>query len=126
MRFPLKCVCDQAGECPAIGRGVTIGHHLECRSNRLFRDRIHQRSNRPELPGIARQAFNFGKAVIRHVMAGCPTVSNEEMDRRQAICLGCDQYLDERCAKCGCRLKSKTAWALERCPLGKWETPIVS
>jgi hypothetical protein len=75
---------------------------------------------RPRLPSLVRQAAMFGKAVVRHVVAGCPTASEEEKGRRMSLCLVCEHWLGGQCAKCGCALAAKTAWAREKCPVGKW------
>lgn len=74
----------------------------------------------PEPPSLAQQAVNFARAATAHALAGMPKASNEEAARRLAICRAntCGQYLPgDRCAKCGCRMEIKAAWAEQRCPL---------
>jgi hypothetical protein len=75
---------------------------------------------KPQFPSFLRQATNFAGAVVRHVAAGLPTVSEEEKGRRMALCLACEHYVDGRCALCGCFTAAKAAWAREKCPVGKW------
>ena len=73
-------------------------------------------------PSIVKKAVSFAKSAARHVAAGLPSVTPAEQDRRMALCLECDQYnaVKQSCRKCGCRMKLKTSWALEKCPLGLW------
>ena len=73
-------------------------------------------------PGLLQRAVNFAGAVTRHVMHGLPVVSDEEKERRLGICRLCPQFIadSERCSKCGCAMRTKAAWALERCPLQLW------
>jgi hypothetical protein len=74
----------------------------------------------PAIPSLVRRAANFGKAVVRHVAAGCPKVSEEEKVRRMALCLACEHWSQGRCTQCGCFTAAKTARAREKCPVGKW------
>jgi hypothetical protein len=83
------------------------------------------------LPGLVRQAVNLAGAVVQHVVAGAPPASEEERERRLAICRAntCGFYREiDRCAhaKCGCHLEIKASWADQRCPLDppRWG-PIV-
>lgn len=73
-------------------------------------------------PSLLKQAASFGRAVVRHVSAGAPEAPPDVVEGRRAACLGCDRYNQQadRCKACGCNLKYKTAWAMERCPLDRW------
>lgn len=73
-------------------------------------------------PSLLRRAATAAKAVVKHIAAGCPTVSDEEKQRRLALCQVCSEFNagNATCRKCGCKLKLKAAWSLERCPLGRW------
>jgi hypothetical protein len=77
-------------------------------------------------PGLAQKAANFAASAAKHVAAGMPQCSDEERERRFAICQGCEFYDGKACTKCGCpvarekRFVSKLAWASEKCPVGKW------
>jgi hypothetical protein len=76
---------------------------------------------RAKTPGFGKRVVSFLAAAARHVAAGCPTVTPEEQSRRLSLCVVCPEYTaGGTCAKCGCDLKPKAAWALESCPLGKW------
>ena len=60
--------------------------------------------------------------IIRH---GIEKVSSEERARRLAICKACEFLIhkegkSDRCAKCGCFLKWKTALESWHCPIKKW------
>ncbi len=72
------------------------------------------------LPSLLKQAGNFAGALARHVAAGLPQASEEEKGRRMALCLACEHWQDGRCTRCGCFVAAKTAWAREKCPVGKW------
>lgn len=80
---------------------------------------------KPELT-IARKAINFAASAARHVASGMPQASDEEVDRRFAICQTCEHYDGKACRKCGChvvrqkKFMSKLSWADEKCPVGKW------
>jgi hypothetical protein len=75
---------------------------------------------------FAQKAKNFAKAAISHVSNGMPTCSDEEVVRRHDICIACEHFVDNSCAKCGCPISrnkkfiSKLAWADQSCPIGKW------
>ena len=83
---------------------------------------------------MAQKVMNFGKALVQHTLAGLPASTQEEALRRQAICASCigeDGWYDaekDMCThpKCGCKIKRKSRWAKQECPLGKWELPIVN
>ena len=83
----------------------------------------------PPEPNLIAKAVHYAAAVVKHVAAGMPEVSDEERERRVAICRSnrCGVYsaADNRCLACGCALHNsflgdKTRWAGERCPRGFW------
>lgn len=53
-------------------------------------------------------------------------VDDDEFDRRMDICRKCDHFVphSNRCAKCGCYLKSKVIskarMQTESCPIDRW------
>jgi hypothetical protein len=71
---------------------------------------------------MMQQAGNFLKSAFRHVRAGLPMVDEATKNQRMSVCQSCPEFNTARgtCNVCGCYLKAKTAWALEKCPLGKW------
>jgi hypothetical protein len=77
-------------------------------------------------PGAMQKAANFAASAAKHVAAGMPQCSDEERERRFAICQGCEFYDGKACTKCGCpvvrekQFVSKLAWADSECPAGKW------
>ncbi|MBN72689.1 MAG: hypothetical protein CME32_25830 [Gimesia sp.] len=75
-------------------------------------------------PGIMRKAFNFTKAVARHVTNGSKHVDEATYNSRLSICQECGMCDSNRmvCShkQCGCTLKVKALWESERCPIGKW------
>lgn len=78
----------------------------------------------PEYPSLAKQAANALGSAARFVASGGATVSQEEFDRRRAICLACPskRYVaaEDRCEACGCYLAIKPWGKSERCPEGHW------
>lgn len=89
----------------------------------------------PQPPALAREADpvswltkarNFATATAKHIAAGMPTASDEEILRRWTICQGCEFLKNDACSKCGCpvardrKFVSKLAWADQSCPVGKW------
>jgi hypothetical protein len=84
---------------------------------------LEQKLTEEEFPKMSKMIENFSKAVVRDIKARVekkPPVSPEEAERRYAICKTCEFFKNERCLKCGCYLKFKTAWRAESCPVGKW------
>ena len=79
-----------------------------------------------ELPPLAQRVANFAASAAKHVAAGMPRCTDEQIAERFAICQGCEFLLNQACSKCGCpvvreaRFVSKLSWANESCPVGKW------
>lgn len=77
-------------------------------------------------PSLLEKAKNFATASAQHIAAGMPMASEEEIERRFAICQTCPFLKDSVCSKCGCPVKrerkflSKLAWADQKCPEGHW------
>jgi hypothetical protein len=86
---------------------------------------------RPDAPSFLAKVKNFAVASAKHVAAGMPMASDEEIIRRHDLCLACEFFKDNACQKCGCpvvrarQYVSKLSWADSECPVGKWgkETP---
>lgn len=84
-------------------------------------------------PSMLRKAANFTKAAVKHVAAGSPQATDEQVAERFAICQSCPMFKatgegQGECSKCGCGLKavgvagvSKLRWADQACPIGKWK-----
>ena len=77
-------------------------------------------------PSLFQKAANFATSAVKHVAAGAPRCTQEQIDARFAICKTCEHFDGKACTKCGCpvvrekQFVSKLAWAGERCPVGKW------
>lgn len=75
---------------------------------------------------LLQKATNFATSAARHIAAGAPQASEEEVARRFAICEGCEHFDGKACRQCGCpvarekKFLSKLSWANEKCPVGKW------
>jgi hypothetical protein len=119
------CPCTQPGWCPhynltLVGRLWELSRGADDRARayrKLWTESGASRAVAVEMPAaralpmpsMFTQAVNFGKAVVRHVVAGCPTVSAEETGRRMALCLACEYWSQGRCTQCGCFTAAKTA-----------------
>jgi hypothetical protein len=81
---------------------------------------------RTDAPSFLTKVKNFAVASAKHVAAGMPMASDEEILRRWTICQGCEFLKNDACSKCGCpvardrKFVSKLAWADQSCPVGKW------
>jgi hypothetical protein len=82
--------------------------------------------SRADAPSFLAKVKNFAVSAAKHVAAGMPMASDEEIIRRHDICMGCEFMKDNACTKCGCPVKrakeyvSKLSWADQACPIGKW------
>lgn len=84
--------------------------------------------DKPKLPSLPKMAWNYAKALARHVATGQQHADEATIEARLAACSLCDQRTDgERCSLCGCYLaegpdgrEGKALWAESECPLGKW------
>ena len=90
-------------------------------------DETHPAYPRPKPgPSLAAKAANFATAAAKHIAAGAPMASEDEVARRFAICQQCEHYDGKSCRKCGCPVVreraylSKLSWADQACPVGKW------
>ncbi len=63
-------------------------------------------------------AGNAARAAAGFVADGFRVVSEEEQERRMAICRGCEHFDPEhgRCRLCGCVAALKTRIASQHCP----------
>lgn len=110
IRLSLCTLCsDKAGDpCAACEHGKW-GPYVRCEE---------------PLPPVTVQAQNFLKAAFEEgkALISSKPPTPEEISRRLEICRACEHYRasDERCAKCGCFLRIKTAWRAQKCPIGKW------
>ena len=84
-------------------------------------------ADKPELPSAARQAWNFARAMARHVAGGLKVLPDERVQARLDQCSLCPLRNGDRCSKCGCYLTErpdggagKALLPGEFCPLGHW------
>jgi hypothetical protein len=83
--------------------------------------------DKPKLPSLPKMAWNYAKAIAKHVATGAELAGEEEIQARLDVCALCDQRAANRCAVCGCFLdegpdgrEGKALWKESVCPLGKW------
>lgn len=112
-------------------RGYTLDEVRPCivaeDGDTITVDELHKAYPRvkPEL-SLVQKAVGFVTSAAKHVAAGMPAATDEEVARRFSICQGCEFYDGTACSKCGCpvvrekRFVSKLSWANESCPVGKW------
>ena len=77
----------------------------------------------PSFATMAKNAVVAAGSVVASIVKGEPvTVSQEEQDRRLAICHVCEKFdrTQGRCTLCGCFGKWKTWIASQKCPIDKW------
>lgn len=80
-------------------------------------------------PNSIQKIFNFTLATIKHVSKGIPTCTDEQIQKRLAICKECVYFTGSNCIhkRCGCnindqqRFLNKLAWADQECPDGRWK-----
>ena len=84
-------------------------------------------SEEKQYPSIPQQGKNLAKFVwdvMKESLFNENTllVSDEIYNERVEICKQCESYDEERnkCIECGCFLKQKARFALDSCPLKKW------
>ena len=78
----------------------------------------------PPLDEQGKNLARFAFDLIKTIFKGEPIyVSEEVVNARMKICRECDKYDREniRCYECGCMLEQKTKFALDSCPLEKWD-----
>jgi hypothetical protein len=76
--------------------------------------------------------FRFLKALYFHIGYGLPKCTQEEINKRYAICLDCEFYdkVGHQCLQCGCNISqkkkflNKLAWSDQHCPINKWQKEI--
>lgn len=79
-----------------------------------------------EYPSLFQQSKNVAQAigsVVESIVQGkAVSVSEEEQDRRLAICHVCEFWdsKQQRCSKCGCFGAWKTWLSSQKCPIDKW------
>lgn len=83
--------------------------------------RIHD-SQVSQYPSFVKQAGSVIEAAGRFVASGFATVTQEEHDRRRAICAACEHFdaAANRCRKCGCGLSVKPWMKAMHCPINRW------
>jgi hypothetical protein len=113
-------------------RGYTLDEVRPCivseDGERITVDETHLAYPAKPKPGVslATKARNFAASVTKHVAAGMPQATEEQVAERFAICQGCEHFDGAACRKCGCpvvrqrKFLSKLSWAGESCPVGKW------
>jgi hypothetical protein len=94
-----------------------------------------QDRDRPPLPSLPKMAWNYGKALVKHKLAGSKLCSEEGIKERMAHCSMCqmrsietlDGVIYDRCSVCGCYLneapdnkEGKLLWADSICPIAIW------
>lgn len=85
--------------------------------------------DKPKLPPLAEQLFNYGKHWADRLTGNEGTVPLEVMEERLQICAVCPLRNNTRCSKCGCYLDEnpttgelgRTAWKGKACPVLKWK-----
>jgi hypothetical protein len=80
------------------------------------------------LPSLPVRAKNFAIASLQEASAiasGVPALTDEEINRRLAICFSiaspCSHLTaNGECSLCGCPMRRKAPWRSQTCKAGKW------
>ena len=85
-------------------------------------------SEKKDYPALPKQGENLAKFawdIVKQAVTSNESlmVSKEISQQRMEICKQCEFYDEEesRCIQCGCWLAQKVKFALDSCPIGKWE-----
>lgn len=113
-------------------RGYTLDEVRACivseDGDQITVDETHLAYPAKTKPGVSlpQKAANFAKSAAKHLAAGMPRCTDEQVAERFAICQGCEHFDGKACRQCGCsvvrerKFVSKLSWANESCPVGKW------
>jgi hypothetical protein len=76
-------------------------------------------------PSVATMAGNalgaIGRAGVAVLSGKRVQCTSEEMATRWSECVVCENWVNDKCRICGCRLSAKIALRTERCPIDKWK-----
>lgn len=120
-----------------IERGYTFDEVRACivgeYGDQITVDETHPAYPSKPKPGISlpQKVGNFAASAAKHLAAGMPRATDEQVAERFAICQQCEHFDGKACKKCGCpvvrerKFVSKLSWANESCPVGKWG-PVTS
>jgi len=75
-------------------------------------------------PPTRDKIVSFSISLLKHAKNLFENVPDPIQKNRLQICQECPFFNPEnlKCNKCGCFLMSKTSWASESCPEGKWSS----
>jgi hypothetical protein len=100
-------------------------------NNENYRKRWDGEASLPEPvqePNLFQKLGNFTGAVMEWFASGGERVTEEERNKRLAVCKdNCPYYQENTCKKCGCGLPDaktffdKLGWKTSRCPIGRWQ-----
>jgi hypothetical protein len=120
----LETRCRQRGYSLDDARACIVSQD----GDRITVDETHPAYPAKAKPGLSlpQKVANFARSAARHVAAGMPRATDEQVAERFAICQGCEHFDGRACRQCGCpvvrerQFVSKLSWAGESCPVGKW------
>jgi hypothetical protein len=113
-------------------RGYTLDEVRPCivseDGDQITVDETHPAYPAKPKPGVSlmTKARNFAASAAKHLAAGMPQATEEQVAARFAICQTCEHFDGTACRQCGCpvvrekKFLSKLSWANESCPVGKW------
>jgi len=85
-----------------------------------------RQASEPGDPSLTQKVANFAASAAKHLAAGMPRATEEQVAQRFAICQTCEHFDGKACRQCGCpivrerQFASKLSWAGESCPVGQW------
>jgi hypothetical protein len=66
-----------------------------------------------------KRILKFLFAFIKYLFLGS-LVSKDLLETRLSHCNNCIYLKEEVCSICTCKVKLKTKWTTEKCPINKW------
>lgn len=114
--------------CPRVSRGLEGTCYSQESKHKRFCDLARSGDHRydpflcdeppkpQEFPPLLEQLGNAAKAAVRFVGSGFEVASDELQRERLSICSECPNFVEKRCALCGCTLMLKVASKAEYCP----------
>ena len=104
----------------SIGRGDLLEGEYSTFENCL--KCVYNNSGEQATPNFAEKMSTFMRSVALFANSGFSIVESEVRKERMSVCESCEHFdvNKNKCNKCGCYLKVKTAFSHESCPVKKW------
>ena len=97
--------------------------------SKKYADSVAEYKNRKPVaapPSFFDKVKSVSAATVKFAQSGFAATPQDELDKRLALCKGCEWWDPESfgktgsCKKCGCSTWAKLRMASEKCPIDKW------